>query len=316
MIPLRQRRFAFTLIELLVVIAIIGILIALLLPAVQTTRESARRTACLNKLKQLSLSILAFESANSHFPAAATTNLTTCSSPTAPFIKTSQTRTGPSWSVKILPFLEQQTEHDRYDLNGTFAWAPYDSSATNAGVQFTRNDAFECPSDYRPAADDSRTNYFACQGGGSAGDAACRAGCCECRTVFTNGIFFNNSDIQFKDLVDGSSKTVLLVETRYSHLKSDASKLPGHVLKYQGWDSSFRSHSTGHLSLAVGTAAMSDPINQDPWNGQRWCTGLNGASSFHIGGCHLSTADGSVNFTNESISLSVYRSMGIRNDQQ
>jgi prepilin-type N-terminal cleavage/methylation domain-containing protein len=71
MIPLRQRRFAFTLIELLVVIAIIGILIALLLPAVQTARESARRTACLNKLKQLSLSILSFESAYSHFPAAA-----------------------------------------------------------------------------------------------------------------------------------------------------------------------------------------------------------------------------------------------------
>jgi len=302
----------FTLIELLVVITIIGILIGLLLPAVQSSREASRRTACQTKLKQLALATLAFESAHSHFPAAAETNIETCSAPNAPLVKTAATKIGIPWSVHILPFLEQQIRYDGYDTTGSFAWAPYAWFADNVALQFTRNSLFECPSDYTYTDGDAWTNYFACQGGGTVSDAACRAGCCECRTVFTNGIFFNNSAIKFKDLTDGASKTVLLAETRYSHKKSEA--LPGHLLKYQGWDSSFRSHTTGHLSLAVGTTGLSDPINNDAWDGARWCTGLNGASSLHPNGCHLTRADGSVQFTNDDIELTVYRSMGIRND--
>lgn len=311
-LPRFKSRSAFTLIELLVVIAIIGILIGLLLPAVQSARESGRRAACLNKLKQLALATLAFESAHSHFPAAAETNIESCSSPNAPLIKTASTKIGAPWSVRILPFLEQQDQYDRYDMTGSFAWAPYAAFADNAAVQFTRNAAFECPSDYTYTDGDAWTNFFACQGGGSLSDAACRSGCCDCRTVFTNGILFNNSAIKFKDLLDGASKTVLLAETRYSHKKSEA--LPGHLLKYQGWDSSFRSHTTGDLSLAVGTTALSDPINNDSWNGAPWCTGLNGASSLHLNGCHLAKADGSAGFTSDDIELTVYRSMGIRND--
>lgn len=95
----RSHRQAFTLVELLVVIAIIGVLIALLLPAIQAARESARRSQCGNNLRQLALSILNFESAQRHLPPSATVDL----SPTA-----SAANSEP-WSVfgRILPFMEK-----------------------------------------------------------------------------------------------------------------------------------------------------------------------------------------------------------------
>ena len=82
------RRHGFTLVELLVVIAIIGILIGMLLPAVQQVRESARRTQCSNNIRQLSLGVLNYESAHSHFPAGALTavSYTHLTLPTTPYV--------------------------------------------------------------------------------------------------------------------------------------------------------------------------------------------------------------------------------------
>ncbi|MFM8413974.1 MAG: DUF1559 domain-containing protein, partial [Planctomycetota bacterium] len=99
-----HRKTGFTLVELLVVIAIIAVLIGLLLPAVQTARESARRTSCMNNLKQIGLAMHSYESAEKCFPPA----------------YTGTTNAEWSWSTFILPYGEQTPIYDRFDpLNVT-----------------------------------------------------------------------------------------------------------------------------------------------------------------------------------------------------
>ena len=120
--PSRSATAGFTLVELLVVIAIIGILISLLLPAVQAAREAARRMQCTSNLKQLSLAILNYESTHRVLPAAGIID-----SPTSHF----ESRTGKmfSWAVLILPQLDQATLHDRFDFDVSVLQQPSDPQA-------------------------------------------------------------------------------------------------------------------------------------------------------------------------------------------
>jgi prepilin-type N-terminal cleavage/methylation domain-containing protein/prepilin-type processing-associated H-X9-DG protein len=159
------RRRAFTLIELLVVIAIIAVLIALLLPAVQAAREAARRSQCVNNIKQLALGCHNFESVNGTFPkgvnlpyinglSAATTSDALASDQTEPF--------GPNWAVMILPYIEQGTLYNASNVVGYPGWAgPYSTpnvnTAANANLynmdwacstlRQTRLNVFVCPTD-------------------------------------------------------------------------------------------------------------------------------------------------------------------------
>lgn len=136
---LRGQQAAFTLVELLVVIAIIGVLVALLLPAVQAARESARRTQCMNNLKQVGLACLNFESSEGAFP--------TAGASVSEFLDVAS-QAGPlygyeyaSWMFQILPFIEQQT---LYDLRGTAGAG--NSGFTDTGLAETPVAAFNCPS--------------------------------------------------------------------------------------------------------------------------------------------------------------------------
>lgn len=106
-----MKRRGFTLVELLVVIAIIGILIGLMLPAVQQVREAARRTSCMNKLRQIGLATLSFETARGAYPPA---RLYPKANAVAPYhLGVNQ----PSWLVRILPFAEQQPFYEQWDLS-------------------------------------------------------------------------------------------------------------------------------------------------------------------------------------------------------
>jgi prepilin-type N-terminal cleavage/methylation domain-containing protein len=146
-----RERSAFTLVELLVVIAIIGILVALLLPAIQAAREAARRTQCLNHLKQNGVALHNYHAAFKRFP-----TQTTGSQPTA------QGECGGgffSWMVPLLPYLEQQALFDSIDFNvgmmdqcdmatsGHYVGLTISASHPNAAAVATAVSTFLCPSD-------------------------------------------------------------------------------------------------------------------------------------------------------------------------
>jgi prepilin-type N-terminal cleavage/methylation domain-containing protein len=142
---------AFTLVELLVVITIIGILIALLLPAVQAAREAARRMQCSNNLKQLALAVLNYESTCARFPAGVTAER-----------MGSQTRYN-IWTVRVMPYAELNGIYDRWDFNKGYGLG----LTSNTPLMETKIPAFCCPSDTTATATyktgkDARSNYVGC----------------------------------------------------------------------------------------------------------------------------------------------------------
>ena len=188
-----SRNAAFTLVELLVVIAIIGILIGMLLPAVQQVREAARRTQCMNNLRQLSLAALNYESANMHFPAGVVYDDDDL-----------QDATRNGW-VDLLPFIEQGNIFSQWDF--TSDW----KSANNIALAQMEIPIFRCPSN---PGTYSQTGGFQ----GALSDYAMSKGP-DSSLYFreeTIGPFDINSNTRFADIQDGSSNTFLLGEAASS----------------------------------------------------------------------------------------------------
>jgi prepilin-type N-terminal cleavage/methylation domain-containing protein/prepilin-type processing-associated H-X9-DG protein len=303
------RRNAFTLIELLVVIAIIATLIGLLLPAVQKVREAANRSACQNKLKQLALACHNYYEANGTFPTGGITTATGC-----PLVGDETNSSRASWTVLILPYIEEQARYESYNLNGSFAplkWSP----SANLAKQFTRNPKFECPSDLRNFRNPSGIDYFACQGGGATPSGPtnwyCYANTDSTRRFFLNGIFYPNSKITTADVSDGTSNTILIGETRYAYLREERRKVATDDA-WQGWDSALRAYLNGDYSVPMNLCATNNPINSAAASNLGVMTSTFG--SYHVGGANFAFADGSVTFLTNSIDLATYRSLGQRAD--
>ena len=179
---------AFTMLELLVVIAIIGILIALLLPAVQAAREAARKLQCANNLAQIGLAVKQFEQARGMLPAGTTNE-------TGP-IRNVPIGNHLGWIPRILPYMEQTPLYEKID----FSKGVYDPA--NQPVWITQKPStFSCPS-CGVGALTINSGYMACSGS-------------EETPIDTtnNGVFFLNSKLRSRDIPDGASHTIWLGES-------------------------------------------------------------------------------------------------------
>ncbi len=308
---------AFTLVELLVVIAIIGILIALLLPAVQSAREAARRMQCANNLKQIGLALHNYHSAHGAFAPGyivkkSTTTADWCS-------KDSRcTNHGAPWTVLILPFLEDMARYNEFDFKRGFtstcqcAAEGDDPSSPNHLPWEKPNNRYQCPSDPGSTGDVNNINYFGVQGGGPTSAAACTNS--SGRVFYSNGVLFHNSSVKVEHIKDGSSNVFLVGETKYMPTPSHRD-----TTLHGGWASGPRLDGSSNPYSVAAVVLQVNSVPGSGWQSNTQYPDMFGQmsrvfGSFHPGGCHFTMADGSVHFLSENTSLDVLRSLGVRSD--
>lgn len=277
------QRTGFTLIELLVVIAIIAILIALLLPAVQQAREAARRSQCKNNLAQITLACLNYEMAWESLPSG-TIN-------TDGPIESTQQGYHMSWTVLLLPYLDQTPLHAHIDFSKSIY--EQEDKVLEASVP-----TMSCPSDPGTYGRDGKpvsTNFAGCHSGSETPIAA-----------DNDGVFYLNSGTRFGDISDGSTNTIFFGEKAITKLDDSL-----------GWFSGTRAtlRNTGtppnSVFLAGGKRHYGEiKIPADQLAPQS----VQGFSSHHTGGCHFSLGDGSVRFISENIDIHTYSFLGNRKD--
>ena len=204
---MRRSRCAFTIIELIVVLAIIATLVALLLPAVQSAREAARRTDCLNNLKQIGVALHSYHARANSFPPGYLTEVD----------PDDRDDLGPGWAwgALLLDDLEMGNVRAKLDFS-----LPMEHANNRAGVQLSLA-TYRCPSDASfqeqivvprydggPSIDSlAGSNYLGCVG-------TIRQTCKVCRDHF-DGVFGRNSHIRFKHITDGTTKTIAVGERQH-----------------------------------------------------------------------------------------------------
>jgi prepilin-type N-terminal cleavage/methylation domain-containing protein/prepilin-type processing-associated H-X9-DG protein len=334
MLGSQPKHYGFTLVELLVVIVIIGILISLLLPAVQSAREASRRVTCTNNLKQMGIATHNYNNSMRALPGVGG-SATTCFSVQA----------------KILPYVEQINLQNLIDFtqplfNGTAGSQklnPVQEDAAKTVVQL-----FRCPSDRNvdlnakymvwSGTDQSFAggNYVVCTGTGTGVAYDIR--------YATDGLFYYDSACEFRDIKDGASNTLLMSESLLGSLE-DTTGAPSDPLRQVGWPGGgYNTFNTG----AAGFVGISDPnlavtaSGCTTWQGSRcqaWIIGrplftamstymppntptpdiagkqhmgFFAARSLHTGGVNALFADGSVHFITNDISLEIWRALSTR----
>ena len=311
-------RPGFTLVELLVVIAIIGILIGILIPAVQAARESARRVACSNRLKQLALAAHSFHTAKGKFP---------------PGVEY-HGKHGVSLFVYLLPYLEQQSLYDQWNFAQTKKNIG-DRTALAARVL----PGLVCPCDLLPGNPvQNRVSlkwYGLTSYGGNGGTRSFHP---DSGFIKTDGVFFTTGPYSFpkknqrpvcmREITDGTSNTLLLGERSHDDRNYDS-------FAALGWDQTmgeygYWSGAGGHLALGDVTLSSYAPINYrvpvSYGNGAAACPPIGSPSDFkyyidlrlcafgsgHPGGANFALADASVCFLSEDLPLLTLQALSTR----
>lgn len=339
---LRPRlRTGFTLVELLVVIAIIGILVALLLPAIQAAREASRRTQCSNNLKQLGLGLQNHHDVLQRLPPGGAQDQ-------SPF-GTAAGGEGSSWLVYILPYIEMGPLYDTFLFTSGSGWGT--GAATN-NYNLVNNVAmpgYRCPSSplpqfatgtgyggtnpalptyagvsgaingLIPGYTESRTST----GGGG-------AGCCTGGIVAAAGVLFPNSKTNYRDILDGTSNCLAVAEQSNFIITTDGVKNAWNAGSGDGWLIGVNATSTppnfnnGGDARAFNTTTIRYPVNQNgTWPPGGNCGGMGvcinvgnnvPVNSAHPGGALVLLCDGSVRFVADATPVATLAQLATRDD--
>ena len=330
-----SQKSGFTLVELLVVIAIIGILVAILLPAIQMVRESARKTTCLNNIRQLSLACLNFENTYEHFPpgtaywpAAGTLRYIDNSiwnGRSSPYESNY-----PSWSRFCLPYLEQEAIHEQLDIKRS--WGE-DLKDAQSGEQLTAKalPVFICPSDPIPShlndtyynsldkKKNAKSNYVACTGWntwvGNQGPDNLWSPEELIQKKAKWGIMRINSKVAFSNITDGTASTILIGE-RSSEKEEGlgAEQIQGAIWSGRFFSENPHTHivkinDQGNYSWGGRAGGISYVVNGNH-------RARNVCSSGHPGGGAVAFADGSSHFLDENLANNVLQNLSCMADGQ
>jgi len=303
-----RSRSGFTLVELLVVISIIGLLVALLLPAVQSAREAARRSECTNHLRQLALAAHNYHDAIGSFPS--------CLYLPQAFSKNGKAWNNSGWLVLMLPQLEQQALHNAVNFSvmwGTTlvvtpakpGWSPIYYGDQNSTVRATAVSTFFCPSDPSPRTStlhgDELEGVLAA---GSSYVGNVGSNCLEqavsswpCQNPALgdgtggNGIFWRyGSKVSTSQIVDGLSNTFLVGEQ---------------IMAASQWN------AWVHANQSLGSTAL--PLNYVPRPATTLWPWTYSFRSRHPSGANFAFCDGSVRFVKDSINFANFQSLSTRN---
>ncbi|MBA2113787.1 DUF1559 family PulG-like putative transporter [Bremerella alba] len=311
----RPPKKAFTLVELLVVIAIIGVLIALLLPAVQQAREAARRMQCNNQLKQFALAMHNYHDTAGKLPSGSRWKGGFPGSSTNPKHPAGGTWVDDqSWSQPLLPFLEQNALADLIDPKVN--WMSNESGEnTNEAARRVKVDAFECPSGGMilnapevPQFVRWKGNYVINFGNTDYGQQT------KSSVTFKGAPFRQGVNQQFRDIKDGLSNTLLMSEC----IPMESDPIHGGYTRSAGGQQ-FTTWLSPNSS-ACDEITRKGPTTEEQAQVQFCSIELAGdwseihkqvlaARSWHPGGVQAAHCDGSVRFVSETIDLDVWRGM-------
>jgi prepilin-type N-terminal cleavage/methylation domain-containing protein/prepilin-type processing-associated H-X9-DG protein len=321
---MNPRRRGFTLIELLVVISLIGVLIALLLPAVQAAREAARRTRCLSQLRQIALAMHHYHDTIGAFPPGYVSNVyrqTTSTQPPrhhprpvpgpTPTLRNGDDE-GPGWSglAMVLPYIEQQAVYNTINFEHSVEM-PENLTTRSISVGL-----FVCPSDGRLPryvdVPDQRTNQILCRM--TTGNAVLSAGtvrptCRSCRDYF-DGVFGRNLALTALDISDGMSNTFGGGERASKWATSSPwGVVAGGKMQDNAWRDRFALApgyvlaTTFRQGFNIETEIL-DPGTEDTFS--------ESFGSFHPGGAHFWFCDGSARFLSETMDVKLLQEFATR----